>query len=355
MAAVDPLTQVSQCTPPTQLDSASAAGEGLSQLTASQQETVLAQARIIEAARAQAAQAATQNFAVAQAATQNLAVAQVEKTGAAAQPAVAPTQAQNAQTLFHQAISTPLFGLGSASSGQTAAAAAPAAGWQAGEPQWSMKRRGEFNSNDGKSRRVDDETMQGAGDSVTALVEVLAKLSLVNAAEIRDVAAVTFTTWLLPSSAKTVEAMLEAGKQYHEEVQKFNGLGEAERQRRSEALGPPFLHVWAALIREAANETRIPGGATALIRRYWTEVVCAMPMSDLAAQVRHCRCRATKKFEGKREMARVTFAVDARYQQMEDALNEVFKAQGGVRKHGPAPRGPLEREASKLLDKMAKR
>ena len=39
---------------------------------------------------------------------------------------------------------------------------------------------------------------------------------------------------------------------------------------------------------------------------------------------------------------------------LNDAVVEMFRSQGGVRKTGPAPRGAWEREAMALLNRMKK-
>ena len=49
---------------------------------------------------------------------------------------------------------------------------------------------------------------------------------------------------------------------------------------------------------------------------------------------------------------RLTFAVDSECKGLEKALCTYFKAIGAERKVGPSPRGALEREASRLLEKL---
>ena len=63
----------------------------------------------------------------------------------------------------------------------------------------------------------------------------------------------------------------------------------------------------------------------------------------------------TKTKEGKGETARITFAMSTGFQNLEDMLHAALKKQGGLQKIGPAPRGPIEREAQKLLGQLAKK
>ena len=53
-------------------------------------------------------------------------------------------------------------------------------------------------------------------DVTRRLVDVLATLSLVNAAELRELTATVFKTYLVPCSESVAEARAEAGRLYHE-------------------------------------------------------------------------------------------------------------------------------------------
>ena len=46
------------------------------------------------------------------------------------------------------------------------------------------------------------------------------------------------------------------------------------------------------------------------------------------------------------------FCLDPVTLPLEGALEAALQLQKGVRKHGPAPRGPFERQASRLLTQM---
>ena len=72
------------------------------------------------------------------------------------------------------------------------------------------------------------------------LVDVLATLSLVNAAELRDLTSTVFKTYLVPSSENVAEAMAEAGRLYHDSAGAIKNKPEAERAGRSTATRSPF-------------------------------------------------------------------------------------------------------------------
>ena len=61
------------------------------------------------------------------------------------------------------------------------------------------------------------------------LVDVLASLSLVNAAELRDLTSTVFKTYLVPSSENVAEAMAEAGRLHHDSAGAIKNKPEAER------------------------------------------------------------------------------------------------------------------------------
>ena len=63
----------------------------------------------------------------------------------------------------------------------------------------------------------------------STLADVLATLSLVNAAELRDLTSTVFKTYLVPSSENVAEAMAEAGRLYHDFAGAIKNKPEAER------------------------------------------------------------------------------------------------------------------------------
>ena len=73
----------------------------------------------------------------------------------------------------------------------------------------------------------------------------------------------------------------------------------------------------------------------AVLKSYWESNVVKSAQVQLAAHVRHCRAKPCKKIEGKEGWTRIVFCVDPVTQ-----------------KDGPAPRSPLEQQASRLLIQM---
>ena len=87
-------------------------------------------------------------------------------------------------------------------------------------------------------------------------MDVLATVSPVNAAELRELTATVFKTYLVPGSESVAEAMAEAGRLYHESAGAIKSKPEAERADAQEQLGPPYVHVWVAFLRSLAATSR---------------------------------------------------------------------------------------------------
>ena len=71
-----------------------------------------------------------------------------------------------------------------------------------------------------------------------------------------------------------------------------------------------------------------------------------------AAHVRHCRAKPCRKIDGKEEWTRTVFCLDRVTLPLEPALEAALLLQRGSGSTARPRRGPLEREASKLLAQM---
>ena len=89
-------------------------------------------------------------------------------------------------------------------------------------------------------------------DVTRRLVDVLATLSLVNSAQLRELTATVFKTYLVPGSESVAEALAEAGRLYPGSAGAIKSKPEAERADAQEQLGPPYVHVWVAFLRSLA-------------------------------------------------------------------------------------------------------
>ena len=137
------------------------------------------------------------------------------------------------------------------------------------------------------------------------------------------------------------EAMAEAGRLYHESAGAIKSKPEAERADAQEQHGPPYVHVWVAFLRSLAATRGLVPEHVAALKSYWESNVVKSAPVQLAAHVRHCRAKpCKKKIEGKEGWTRIVFCLDPVTPALEGALEAALQLQKGVRKHGPAPRGP---------------
>ena len=178
-------------------------------------------------------------------------------------------------------------------------------------PSWGKRKPEEAWQGQGR-RAVRQAVAEGGSDrDVTRrLVDVLATLSLVNAAELRDLTSTVFKTYLVPSSENVAEAMAEAGRLYHDSAGAIKNKPEAERADAEEQLGPPFVYVWVAFLRSLAATKELGTEHVAVLRQYWESSVLKSAPVQLAAHLRHCRAKPCKKIEGKEGWTRTVFCLD---------------------------------------------
>ena len=118
-------------------------------------------------------------------------------------------------------------------------------------PAWD-KRKSEVVASQGHCPRAVRQAVAEGGsdrDVLRRLVEVLATLSLVNAAELRELTATSFKTYLVPCAEPVAEAMAETGLFSHEAAGAIKDKPQAERAEAHEQLGPPFVPLWVAFLR----------------------------------------------------------------------------------------------------------
>ena len=199
-----------------------------------------------------------------------------------------------------------------------------------------------------KARKV-AEAMGGKPDQqrvLAQLILVLARLSVANTAELRSVCGVVFHTFLLPADNVITKAVLATGKDYHDTV---------SENPKSHSLGPPYLHIWVALVKSLGKAESITPTLKQSLETYWKERICTVQREALAEDVRHCRLK--KAFKAGTYKLQISISAASKVGpgaeiSLEEAIVWAVKAAGGELKIGQAPQGSLEREARTLLDKF---
>ena len=176
--------------------------------------------------------------------------------------------------------------------------------------------------------------------------------SLVNAAELRDLTSTVFKTYLVPSSENVAEAMAEAGRLYHDSAGAIKNKPEAERADAQEQLGPPFRvrvgSVPAQLGLDEGVGSRTRGSSETVLGEQRVEERTSAV--GIARSVLQSEAVQESRGQGRVDAHCVLPGPD--HPPLEGALEAALRLQKGVRKFGPAPRGPLEREAARLLTLM---
>eukprot|EP00959_Pyramimonas_sp_CCMP1952_P177350 3707246-Pyramimonas_sp.AAC.1 len=174
---------------------------------------------------------------------------------------------------------------------------------------------------------VEEAKKEGGGKGggvLKALVAILARLSLSSAAELRELCGVVFVTFLVGAEHAVIKAAKAAGVAYHQEVKR------RKADNVQDPMGPPFVHVWVALLR-AIGQAGPPPDIGKSLEQYWNDFIMKNSIDQVATSVRACRVRPTRKQDNQKAMARVTFAVDHSHQYLEGALVKYFQSIGGAR------------------------
>ena len=244
-----------------------------------------------------------------------------------------------------------------------------------------MKRRAADEGGGGEAKlakvlgEASKDAEKSGGSVLQALVKVLATLVLVNAAELREISGFLFVTFLVPVSTNLVIEGLKAGIEYNNMVKKKGDKGDKEETKEDEEMeetntalggvvsqeeeaehGPPHLYIALAAL-EGMNKDDIGESERQVLKSWWeTCVQPARSHDELGMEIKAFRVKKppkqskSKKGKPSTPYAKVSFAV--RDMNAEQALARAMEKIGGVRKVGTPPRGTLEREAQRLLNKM---
>ena len=210
---------------------------------------------------------------------------------------------------------------------------------------------------------------KGKGDLYHSLIKLVAKLCLNDARELANIAGTVFQTWEMLEEAKSSgpKIMIEAGLKYDEvskalKVKSTNGEAVDYRAR-----GPPHVQVWAALCLHLVNnmDSFLEGSdvhkasESKVFKDYFEKYMNTQTPTQVAKHVLHFRYR---KYKGKKDQdppeggkkGRLTFAFsyDGPGKEARSLLTQFLnneKVSCATQLVGPAPRGPLEREAARIL------
>ncbi|CAK0836956.1 unnamed protein product [Prorocentrum cordatum] len=241
--------------------------------------------------------------------------------------------------------------------------AAPAAGAAAAAstndfemaPAWAGKRALQVDR--GATRAAKESRTKGKGsgrdkdnERLEEMAVMTAKLSLTVAKDVEDMKAVVYECWE-PDADKPMAAIsTQAGKQYNDDVQKLKEQHASDSNVDRAALGPPHLVVIAAVIKNIAEV--VPPDDKAILGELWKKVVRLEDPEMLGTCVKHYQAKTNKQPKQSKEKVRLIFSFDLHVPDLRavrEVLIKEIKREGGQRKLGGAPRGPLHRGLTKLV------
>lgn len=169
-------------------------------------------------------------------------------------------------------------------------------------------------------------------------VQILTKLALKNAMDVRELQAASLVTVQLPKDNVMVNSMLTATRTFNAEQEK------AKSSNGNPPEGQPHCHAWIALL-EALNSQATPQEKETLEQH--VQACCSSPAA-VACNVHVCR---VKKCYDQSKM-KICLAVNESVLPVVQIFERHVKNHHGKTLHGQAPKGGLEREAQNFLDQL---
>eukprot|EP00435_Cladocopium_sp_Y103_P038851 s2573_g10.t1 len=165
------------------------------------------------------------------------------------------------------------------------------------------------------------------------LLTAVARLTLKTAQASRNLESAAFVTYILPKDSAYAQAATVAGQTY---AQRARAAG------KNHTLGQPSPWVWAAFAQAAMKDDALAEDKRALVKQHCDG---ASDPAELCNLVLHCRLSKVDD----QSKVRLQIAVAPPLSDVLSILQEGVQNQNGERKHGPAPRGALERQIQELL------
>ena len=216
-------------------------------------------------------------------------------------------------------------------------------------------------------------------DVMEQLVLILTRLTLANSNDLREVMGMLLKTYLVPEKHVLAVSALKAGKEYQEAAKKQRESREAKESEAEDEedsdleddkkekdkmdedkLGAPHLVIAMQSMHQLLVADRSQWGDEAKkalqeLEKAWVGLKIAEMEETQATQiVKVWKARKPQKQAKGHKMGKyvkLNFAMDDR---LACSLHQVLLLTGCVEKAGKAPRGFLEREAARLLQKFQK-
>ncbi len=188
--------------------------------------------------------------------------------------------------------------------------------------------------------KVAEELKQKGKLDLENLLSALLKLSLMTAENTRDIMGAIFLTFAIPTDGKLCKKLVEIGQCYHNQA-----VGKRPEEHN---LGPPYVHLWAAIIQICYEETKDEEMKKEL-KLYWETVIISKTKEELADVVQFTRLRKEgKKGKGGGKKGRAKAKAKAKVEPSQ-ASQPPAKSQKRDSKGSPLPGGEMEEDDEEYM------
>ncbi|CAK0898871.1 unnamed protein product [Prorocentrum cordatum] len=228
-------------------------------------------------------------------------------------------------------------------------------------PAW-MKKRGPESRDDAAAeakvarKEIAAAAKKGGDAAMRELLVVLTKLVLSDSRCLAEVVGTVYRTWEvdLKGDEHVGLALEAAGKDYNTESERLRKERQEGGSPDFESRGPPHVHVFVAFLQWAGKQEL--GEHKAPLMDFWNNVIVTLEPLKIAERVPYFKWRRNKGPGGVlQDKGRIQLAFDQTDSDMQ-VFTKLFDAimvkQGAKRRVGAAPKGPLERDAGRLLAAM---
>ena len=166
-------------------------------------------------------------------------------------------------------------------------------------------------------------------------MQLIIKQLLMLSMTAREIMSVVFDVYLTQTDREPAKSMREEGRKYSDTVKQLKDEGKSTKD-----LGPPFMHVFGAMLRALASSTGSSADQTAL--QNYSDGMDTN--TKLWQQVK--ACRLMKAYDKKTVKLYIAMPENP----IRDTVNRVLIELQATRKDGRAPMGGMERIIQRMVE-----
>ena len=186
------------------------------------------------------------------------------------------------------------------------------------------------------------------------MVPMVSKLALILARDMADVKGVVLRTFFVPEDSWLAKAGMEAKKQYQSGVDALKERKDKGEEVDLGAMGAPHITIFYMVL--AQIKAKATEQAKLVLDEFWAKFVEGKEQAELGAWVKHFSMTVPKGAKSKKMKGQVKlkfhFGEGPMHSGAVQILEAVLTEVKAKEEYGAEPRGPLEREIGKILDKI---